>query len=150
MPRVTSRSLYRVFLGAALASLFVVMVQACSYLWAVKLDIEIAEGVEIPANGRLVIVQGYYPPRSDAPAEPADAPWGHSATKTLTLVSDRRSYAYEGATCCSPVETTYSYVYIDLDLDGTYDAGEPYGADPGNPVKVEADYSAKITVRNPR
>jgi|SRR5690606_18348463 len=122
---------------------------ACSYLWHVTLDITIAEDVEIPEGAQLVIIQDGQAPTPDG-REPADAPWGVVATETIELdqAEDARTHRYEGSTCCSPVETNYSWAFLDLDRDGEYDEGEPYGADPNNPVEVDDEYEVAFVVRN--
>ncbi len=138
----------RLSLAAAGLAALVTAVVACSYSWEVILDIEIAADVVLPTDARLVIVQG--PDAADvAGRAPADAPWGVAATDTVTLAADQRTHRFEGSTCCAPTETNFAWAFVDLDNDGTYDAGEPYGADPGNPVEVSADYTVKLVVQNP-
>ena len=137
----------RSLLSATAAALFIIATHGCSYAYTVILDVEIAPDVEIPEGVALIVIQTDEPPEEGR--TPDDAPWGVALSESVVLDADQRAHTYEGGTCCSPAETNYSWAYLDLDNDGVYDEGEPYGADPDNPVEVEADYQVTLVVRNP-
>ncbi len=139
----------RSLLAIAGAAVMITVTQACSYAWAVTIDVEIADDVDVPESAQLVVIQTDQAPPEDE-RMPDDAPWGAEASDTTTLGAEQRTYTYEGGTCCSPVETNYSWAYLDLDGNGEYDPGEPYAADPDNPVEVDADYAVTLVIRNPQ
>ncbi|MCH9683961.1 MAG: hypothetical protein K0V04_21185 [Deltaproteobacteria bacterium] len=137
----------RSFLAGIGAAVLITATHGCSYLWTVTLDIEIADDVDVPELARLIVVQTDQASNPDQ-RDPADAPWGVDATEIIELGADQRTHRFEGATCCSPVESNSSWAFLDLDRNGTYDEGEPYAADPNNPVEISADYAVTLVIQN--
>jgi hypothetical protein len=109
---------------------------ACSYAFEYSFDVTIADDVELTADAQLMMVEGNDDGLEGAfPSDQAD------------LEPDTRDYRGSGSTCCSPSETVYLYAFIDLDGNEEWDAGEPWGEDPNNPVVIEDDgYVGEILV----
>ena len=109
---------------------------ACSYVFAYNYEVTIADEVELTADAKLLMVEGNEDGLEGAfPSDQAD------------LDPQTRDYRGTGSTCCSPSETVYLYAFIDLDGDEEWDAGEPWGEDPTNPVVIEDDgYVGEILV----
>ena len=69
--------------------------------------------------------------------------------KEATTSADTRDYQDEGQVCCGPTETVSLYAFLELNDNGSWDGGEPWGADPNNPVTIEDDsYVSTIVVEN--
>lgn len=102
-------------------------------------SISVAEDVVLEDDARLVFVQS----TSSSLAEATGYhPEEHDVEET-----GPGTYGGEGATCCSPSETVNLFAFVDLDRNGEWDAGEPWGEDPNNPVKIDADgYTSMIVI----
>ena len=112
---------------------------ACSYLWTYKYEVSVAADVSLDAGATLVMAQA----PGDAGIDTIEDP------KEATTSADTRDYQDEGQVCCGPTETVSLYAFLDLNDNGSWDGGEPWGADPNNPVTIEDDsYVSTIVVEN--
>lgn len=110
---------------------------ACSYAWQYAFEVTVADDVELPEGAKIVMAESAEDDISTAYGEAHD------------VEADRRDYAGEGSTCCSPSETLYLFAYVDLNDDGEWNAGEPWGEDRDNPVVIEDDgYVSEILIEN--
>jgi len=113
---------------------------SCSYLWTFQVDVTVADDVALTEGAAVRLVYGGEGLTLDEIS--------HDGT-FLMLETDRRDYEMEGSVCCAPVEVLMLYAYVDLDDNQTWDDGEPWGADPNNPVTIDDnDYVGSILLEN--
>lgn len=111
----------------------------CSAQYTFAYDITIADEVEVVQGATLRMSQGSSPTDLDQ-LKPHD-------DLEETLTDAQRSVQADGSVCCAPNNRVNLFAYIDLDDSGSWDAGEPWGADPGNPIAIDDDgYVSEITV----
>ncbi len=132
---------------ALLSLSFLPLLASCSANYDLSLDLAIASGIDLSA-GTLQIVVSY-----EAPVPPSgasdDKPWGLAPRASLELEDGTREYHLDTEVCCEISPTRWIFAFVDQNDNGSYDAGEPVGADLRNPVNIESDYSATITISAP-
>ena len=126
---------------ARLFSLAVVALSttACSSVFRYALGVTVADNVELVGGSRVVMTKGELP---DDPSllEPLE--------DSADIRTGEREYAGEGGVCCSTSgERVNLFAFIDLNANEVWDEGEPWGADPNNPVHIDDDdYHSSIVV----
>ncbi len=117
-----------------------VSVLACSYSYVFEYDVTIAPSVDTSGElggARVLMVAGSGESSIEETAVDGDVAFDPATS----------SYSGEGRTCCSPGESMSLYAFIDLNGNELWDAGEPWGEDPNNPVDIDDDgYVAKIVI----
>ncbi|MEM6995747.1 MAG: hypothetical protein AAF721_34880 [Myxococcota bacterium] len=115
------------------------LIGGCSEQYTFTYDVTIADEVEFAEGATLRMSEG----------TSADDPAGIEGIEDIeaSLASDERSVRDEGFACCMFSNEVNLFAYIDLDDSGSWDEGEPWGADPNNPVTIDDDgYVSAITV----
>lgn len=127
-----------------LLSLVAMLTAACSSSYLVEMTLTIDDSVAIAEGDVLMMVA-----TESAPIKPdessADAPWGQLGDP-IFLVEGERLIQDKTSVCCAPEPTVYVYAFIDQNNSGAFEAGEPYAADPRNPIKLDDDYRTELTL----
>lgn len=137
-------------LGLALAGLG----GGCSYGWIIEYQVTVAGGVPLEDRHHVVMAAVDHEAAGfDPGAEPTIA---DASPEVVRRIGDspgsktRRKWGGYSGTCCGEDPVVSLFAFIDLDGDASWDLGEPWGADLGNPVTITDDgYVAAITIRAP-
>ncbi len=114
------------------------LVPACSYCFSTTYRVTVAEDVDVPPD--TAIVMGH--------AEVDDVAAALAVVESTRLRDDGRLEA-EGPPDAHDETPMYLFAFVDLDGDGAWTEGEPWGADPNNPVTHDcSQYYAYIDIES--
>lgn len=123
-------------------ALALAIVIACSSSYDFTIRATLAPDLVVP-DGAEVVMGGSSLDESDGSIFDVRGRGGPART-----MDGVRSFERESSVCCSAGGDTLNiYAYIDLDGSLTWDPGEPWGADPNNPVRIdESGYVSEIEI----
>ncbi|WP_157595114.1 hypothetical protein [Plesiocystis pacifica] len=136
----------RVLAGLLAATVLV----ACTLSYTVEYQVSVAEDVDLSGEPTLVLAM-LDEDESGSQAERSDTERLTDAYSIDTLASsaDVRDYVRRTEALGSASTEFFLYAFLDLDGDGAWQPGEPWGVDPNNPVTIVEDgYESAITIEN--
>lgn len=115
------------------------LLAACSYSWTYEVQVQVADEVTLSADVPVIMLATEGAGEIDEATEVASE----------VTVDGQRSYSGSGTTCCAPTADVSLFAFLDLDGSGRWETGEPWGADPNNPITIENDdYVGTIVIAN--
>ena len=132
--RLVSSTARRFAVGGLLAFL------ACSVSYSYTVRATLAPSVSVP-EGTGVILGAASTTDGDGSIFEVEGP-------AVIAGEGDTVFEREDAVCCSTGgDTVNFYAYVDVDGNGRWDEGEPWGADPNNPVLIDDDgYVSEIVI----
>ncbi len=117
-----------------MSTLLAIAVAACSEVVYQSWDVTIDNAVEVPDGSQVLMVRS----QSDAIED------GNVVTEVDVSEDERR--ATTKPTSIATGSSVYIFAFLDLDGSGAWEAGEPWGEDADNPVKMDGDHDSVFTI----